>query len=142
MSSTTKIICSIHACAVPKITQCNCISVCWGRFEVFIWYSSFSLTNKTDRHDITEILLKGALTIITLTLTYKTDHHNINEILLNVVLTQTLKIFSSISSCTWLTCLIKKIIFHKEPNHVLSRTRQWQPPILIIPCISAIFYHV
>ena len=33
------------------------------------WFSLVSSTNKTDRHDVTEILLKVALNIITLTLT-------------------------------------------------------------------------
>jgi hypothetical protein len=34
---------------------------------IFSRYSGF-LTNKTDRHDITEILLKGALNAITITI--------------------------------------------------------------------------
>ena len=33
------------------------------------WFSPVSSTNQTDRHDITEILLKVALNFITLTLT-------------------------------------------------------------------------
>jgi len=41
------------------------------------WFSPVSATNKTDRHDITEILLKVAFNTITLTLTpinsYLTD---------------------------------------------------------------------
>ena len=35
------------------------------------WFSPVSSTNKTDRHDITEILLKVALNTITLTLTLR-----------------------------------------------------------------------
>jgi hypothetical protein len=42
-----------------------------GRFVVFSEYNRFPSTNKTDRHDITEILLKVASTIITLTMTRK-----------------------------------------------------------------------
>ena len=45
-----------------------------------------SSTYKTDRHDITEILLKVALNTITANSspTYKTDRHDITEILLKV----------------------------------------------------------
>jgi hypothetical protein len=42
-----------------------------GRSMVFSGYYRFPSTNKTDRHDITEILLKVASNIITLTLTRK-----------------------------------------------------------------------
>jgi len=38
------------------------------RSVVFFGYSAVSSTNKTDRHDITVILLKMALNTITLTL--------------------------------------------------------------------------
>jgi hypothetical protein len=44
------------------------------------WFSPgtpFSSTNKTDCHDIAEILLQVALNNITLTLTYKCRHTNI-----------------------------------------------------------------
>jgi hypothetical protein len=48
---------------------------------VFSWYP---FTNKTDRHDITEILLKVALSIVTLTLTHSdsanTKHKGNNKI--------------------------------------------------------------
>jgi hypothetical protein len=37
-----------------------CVNIWAGR-----WFSLVSSTNKTDRHDITEILLKVALNIIT-----------------------------------------------------------------------------
>jgi hypothetical protein len=36
----------------------------------FLWVTPISSTNKTDRHDMTEILLKGALNTITLTLAH------------------------------------------------------------------------
>jgi len=39
----------------------------------FIWVTPVSSTNKTDHHDIAEILLKVALNIITLTLTQTTS---------------------------------------------------------------------
>jgi hypothetical protein len=44
------------------------LSVTCDRLVVFYWSSTkqVSSTNKTDRHDITEILLKAALSIITL----------------------------------------------------------------------------
>ena len=45
------------------------VSVTWDRSVVFSWSSVFS-TNKTDRHDIAEILLKVTLNTITLTLKY------------------------------------------------------------------------
>jgi hypothetical protein len=38
-------------------------------FVAGVWFSLVSSTNKTDHHDITEILLKVALNTITLTLT-------------------------------------------------------------------------
>jgi len=53
-------------------------SVTCGRFVLFSRYS-VSSTNKTDHHDITEILLKVAPT-------NKTDRHDITEILLKVAL--------------------------------------------------------
>jgi len=46
---------------------------------VFSVYFGFLRTNETDRHDITEILLKVALK-------KKTDRHDITEILLKVAL--------------------------------------------------------
>ena len=52
------------------------------------WFSPgtpVSPTNKTDRHDITEILLKVALNAITLTLTSaKTQHYHIMGYAFNV----------------------------------------------------------
>jgi hypothetical protein len=67
-----------------------------------------SSTNKTDRHHITEILLKVALNTITLapnpspgtlvSSTNKTDSHDITEILLNVALnTKPLTLFEEVS---------------------------------------------
>jgi hypothetical protein len=44
------------------------LSVTCDRSVVFFGYSAISSTNKTDRHDITVILLKMALNTITLTL--------------------------------------------------------------------------
>jgi hypothetical protein len=60
--------------------------------QIKSWFSPgppVSYTNKTDRHDIAEILLKVALNTITLTLIKTWNHiggHNITEILLKVVL--------------------------------------------------------
>jgi len=45
-----------------------CDKICQG-LAAGQWFSPVSSTNKTDRHDITEILLKVALNTITLTLT-------------------------------------------------------------------------
>jgi len=39
--------------------------------DMLLNYSMYSSTNKTDHHDITDILLKVALSTITLTLTHR-----------------------------------------------------------------------
>jgi len=65
---TTKVVSSNHAHGVEYSIQHYVIflSVTCGKSSVF---SAFSWNNKTDRHDIAEILLKVALNTITLTLT-------------------------------------------------------------------------
>ena len=52
-------------------TLCCNICLCPAAGRLFSPGTPVSSTNKTDRHDITEILLKMAFTTITLTLTFK-----------------------------------------------------------------------
>jgi hypothetical protein len=59
---TTNIKSSNPSQARPTLTLCD--KVCqW--LATGWWFSPVSYTNKTDRHDITEMLLKVALTTIT-----------------------------------------------------------------------------
>jgi hypothetical protein len=51
-----------------------CDQVC-QRLAAGWWFSPVSPTNKTDRHDITEILLKVAINTITLTHTSLAFHY-------------------------------------------------------------------
>ena len=51
-----------------------CDQVC-QRLAAGWWFYSVSSTNKTDRHDITEILLKVAINTITLTHTSLAFHY-------------------------------------------------------------------
>ena len=51
----------------------NYILFCTHGLAASLWFSLVSSTNKTDHHDITEILLKVALNTITLTLFYVWD---------------------------------------------------------------------
>jgi hypothetical protein len=53
----------LNLCILGSIYEDHCLSFCLGR-----WFSPgtpVSSTNKTNRHDITEILLKVALNTIT-----------------------------------------------------------------------------
>ena len=83
----------------------NVSYTCHFFYQINLWWFSLgtpvSSTIKTDRHDITEVLLKVALNTITLTpqlnlwwyspgtpvsSTIKTDRHDVTEILLKVAL--------------------------------------------------------
>jgi hypothetical protein len=60
------------------------LSVTYTRSVVFSGYSGLPNTNKTDCHDITEILLKMVLNIITLTLPLTHSQINIITLFLEV----------------------------------------------------------
>jgi len=47
-----------------EIDQYHVLGICANYYS---WFTPVSSTNKTDRHDLTEILLKEALNIITIT---------------------------------------------------------------------------
>jgi hypothetical protein len=56
---------------IQRMTRCDRYNIMWSSLSVGRWFSPgtlVSFTNKADRHDITEILLKVALNTITLTL--------------------------------------------------------------------------
>jgi hypothetical protein len=53
-----------------------CDKIC-QRLAAGLWFSPVSTTNKTDRHNVTEILLKVALKTITPTLTHSLTEHKI-----------------------------------------------------------------
>ena len=56
---------------IQRMTRCDRYNIMWSSLSVGRWFSPgtlVSFTNKTDRHDITEILLKVALNTIILTL--------------------------------------------------------------------------
>ena len=65
---TTKFVSSnpIHTRGVLYATLCDKVRQLLATDQ---WFSPVSSTNKTDDHDVTEILLKVALNTITLTLT-------------------------------------------------------------------------
>jgi len=70
----------LNTCCVLDTTLCDKVCLMAGR-----WFSpgtSVSSTNKTDRHDITEILLKVALNTITLTPEYILTVLNFNFVIL------------------------------------------------------------
>ena len=69
---TTKVV----SVQIPLMARCTWYNIMWwslsvtfGWSVIFYIYTPFSSTNKTDRHDITEILLKVPLNSGTITLT-------------------------------------------------------------------------
>jgi hypothetical protein len=54
----------------PAQARCTRYNIMWLSFSVTCARSLISSTNKTDLHDITEIVLKGALNTRILTLTH------------------------------------------------------------------------
>jgi hypothetical protein len=81
------------------------------------WFFSVSFTNKTNRHQITEILLNDAWNTITPNPLfvkyhnpYKTDCHNMAEILLKVELnTITLTLIHTLYIYIWPFCLNRQL---------------------------------
>jgi hypothetical protein len=62
VTTTTKVVSLNPAHGEVYTTLCD--QVCqWLAVAIGQWFSPVSSTNKTDRHDITEILLKVALTL-------------------------------------------------------------------------------
>ena len=93
------------------------------------WFSPGTLissTNETDRHDITEILLKVTLHTITPNpfYTYKNDRHDITEILLKV----TLRTITPNSSSTYNTDRhdITEILFEVTLNIITANSSTYK----------------
>ena len=56
------------------------------QFSVFFSSTLVSSTSKTDRHDITEILLKVALNTVTLTISRKASYITLNKIVKCIII--------------------------------------------------------
>jgi hypothetical protein len=70
--------CEFETCSLRGVLDTTLCDKVWQWLATGLWFSPFtpvSSTNKTDRHDITEILLKAALNTITPPTTLPCIHH-------------------------------------------------------------------